>query len=302
VADTIGYPGQQTLWQDAEQAAVRFMRSIGFSDAALTNTGADRGLDVIATGAAAQVKALAVPVGRPDVQRLRGASFNVPTVLFFSLNGYSPGAVEYADEARIALFTFGPALVPFAVNEFAQHLTLLAAPEQGQYSRFAAAERGDALPHRRSGWQQWSTTAKVAVVLFTPAAVTVAGPVLFAVGREATRRSAQRDSTDNGAQRRAIVTTAGVAGTILLLSVAVQNLIWAIAGNAPAHGSPGIGAVLGGAVGIAIVVALNTVVRAGKLMWLWVPRILWNPPTREASAPETDPRNNASSPRFQRAS
>lgn len=272
MADT-WYPGQQTLWQEAEQAAVSFMRAIGFSDAALTNAGTDRGLDVIASGAAAQVKALASPVGRPDVQRLRGASFNVPTVLFFSLNGYSPGAIEYADEVRIALFTLGPGLVPFPVNDFAQHLALLAnhAPQPNTLTSNPGP--------RRAGWREWSTAAKIGALLVTPAVVTIAGPVLFAVGREATRRSsAQETSTFDGtAQRRAIITTAGVAGTMMLFSVAVQNLIWAISGEAPADGSPGFGAVLGAGAGIAMIIALNFVARAGKLAWLWVPRMLWIP-------------------------
>jgi hypothetical protein len=278
------------LWQDAEHAAVTFMRTIGFRDAALTSAGADRGVDVIATGAAAQVKALAVPVGRPEIQRLRGASFNVPTALFFSLNGYSPAAVSYADEARIALFTFGPGLAPFAVNDFARHLATHAPPGHRRFSRFP--EAGAPVP-RTSAWQRWGTATKVAVVVFTAAAVTVAGPVLFVVGREAMRRSTQRDSSDGGARRRAVVTTAGVAGTTLLLSIAVQNLIWAIAGNAPTDGSPGLGAVLGAGVGIAIIAALNAIVRAGLLARLWVPRILWNPQTLEARESETAPLDSA---------
>ncbi|MEH0985430.1 restriction endonuclease [Micromonospora sp. CPCC 205556] len=274
MADT-WYPGQQTLWQEAERAAVGFMQAIGFKDAALTNPGADRGLDVVASGAAAQVKALATPVGRPDVQRLRGASFNVPTVLFFSLNGYSPGAIEYADQVRIALFTFGPGLVPHPVNEFAQHLALLANPAAGPD---ASTSMAFAPETRRPGWREWSTAAKIAAVLVIPAVITIAGPVLFAVGREATRRSALEASAfDSAAQRRAIVTTAGVAGTIMLLSVAVQNLVWAITGDAPADGSPGFGAVLGAAVGLAMVITLNFAARAGKLSWMWVPRMLWSP-------------------------
>ncbi|GAB3189407.1 hypothetical protein GCM10027259_60110 [Micromonospora palomenae] len=215
-------------------------------------------------------------MGRPDVQRLRGASFNVPTVLFFSLNGYTPAAIEYADQVRIALFTFGPGLVPFPVNDFAQHLALLATPAAGPNTSTSMAFAPGLC---RAGWREWSTAAKIAAVLATPAVVTIAGPVLFAVGREATRRSAQEGSAfdDGVAQRRAIVTTAGVAGTIMLLSVAVQNLVWAITGDAPADGSPGFGAVVGAGVGLAMVIALNFVARAGKLAWIWVSRMLWNP-------------------------
>ncbi|MBQ0897829.1 hypothetical protein KBX37_33115 [Micromonospora sp. U56] len=202
-------------------------------------------------------------------------------MLFFSLNGYSPGAIEYANQVRIALFTFGPGLVPSPVNDFARHLAILATPAAGPNTPTSMAF-GPGL--RRAGWREWSTAAKIAVVLVTPAVVTIAGPVLFAVGREATRRSAQEASTFDGvAQRRAIVTTAGVAGTIMLLSVAVQNLVWAITGDAPADGSPGFGAVLGAGLGFAMIIAPNFVARAGKLAWLWVPRMLWNPQQ------ETDP-------------
>ncbi|MFC5007280.1 restriction endonuclease [Dactylosporangium cerinum] len=276
-ANDNGYLGQQTLWQSAEQAALQFMHTIGFTDAVTTSAGADGGLDVVATGAAAQVKALATPVGRPDLQRLRGASFNVATALFFSLNGYTPAAVAYATEARIALFTFGPGLIPNAVNDFAKHLALLAGPGQRWDPHPGAVSSAGVPTPSRSRWQQWSTSRKIAVVLFTPAAVTIAGPVLFAVGREASRRSAQGDPTDSSAQRRTIVTTAGVIGTVLLASISIQNLLWAVVGGKPADGSPGVGAVVGAAVGIVIVIALNSAVSAGRLTWLWVPRSLWTP-------------------------
>ena len=101
--------GRRVLtWQDAEHLAAEHMRSIGFVDARTTRAGADGGIDVSASDAVAQVKFHAMPVGAPDVQRLRGAAHDVENVLFYSAAGYTPAAVAYADRARVALFGIGP--------------------------------------------------------------------------------------------------------------------------------------------------------------------------------------------------
>ena len=91
-------------WQSAELAAVVHMKSIGFIDATLTKSGADGGIDVESSEAAAQVKFYANPVGRPDIQRLRGAAHTYRLALFYSTGGYTSEAVEYADQAQVALF------------------------------------------------------------------------------------------------------------------------------------------------------------------------------------------------------
>ena len=90
----------------AEELAVAHMRHLGFADARRTAAGADRGLDVLATGAVAQVKHHAQPVGAPDVQRLRGAAHGVNRPVFYSRNGYTTQAVDFADRADVALFAF----------------------------------------------------------------------------------------------------------------------------------------------------------------------------------------------------
>jgi hypothetical protein len=90
---------------DAEVAAAEFMRRIGFPDAKRTPSGADGGIDVIASGAVAQVKTHMKPIGRPDLQRLCGIAKG-RTTLFFSLEGYTPEARKWGDLEGMALFRF----------------------------------------------------------------------------------------------------------------------------------------------------------------------------------------------------
>lgn len=253
------------------------VRRLGFHDATLTSPGADRGLDVVATGAAAQVKALASPVGRPDVQRLVGAGINAGQLLFFSLSGYSARAIEYADDADVALFTFDRQLHPFAVNEFAQVLVDLAAGQQpvsGQASCRATASWPSKGP---AGWRGWPVPAKVLAAMTAFVLATVVGPVVFAVGRLAMRRAGQpfgASDADEMTRRRGAVVIAGVLGTVLLGSVAVQNLWWGIFGGQPEDGSPGVGAIIGIAVGVAALVAINAVVASGRLDRVPLPKAL----------------------------
>lgn len=93
-------------WQLAEVLAATHMQSIGFSDSETTGSGTDKGLDVIADSAVAQVKAHNTPVGAPDVQRLRGASHGKKEALFYSLSGYTLQALEFAENSGVSLFTF----------------------------------------------------------------------------------------------------------------------------------------------------------------------------------------------------
>lgn len=93
-------------WADFEVAAMYWLREWGYSDAVITSAGSDGGADVIASGAVAQVKAWMVPVGRPEVQQLRGVAHDGRVALFFSLTSYTPKAIEYADGAGVALFRF----------------------------------------------------------------------------------------------------------------------------------------------------------------------------------------------------
>jgi hypothetical protein len=72
----------------------------------LYSSRARRWFDVIAKNAVAQVKAHMVFIGRPDVQRLRGAAHRGEAALFFSLTDYTTDAYTFANEANVALFRF----------------------------------------------------------------------------------------------------------------------------------------------------------------------------------------------------
>ncbi|MCY1142666.1 restriction endonuclease [Actinoplanes sp. Pm04-4] len=91
-------------WRTAEELARAHMRFLGFDDAELTSSGRDGGLDVVAQGAVAQVKMLALPVGAPPIQQLRGARPLTEQHLFYSTSGYTAAAITAADEIGVALF------------------------------------------------------------------------------------------------------------------------------------------------------------------------------------------------------
>lgn len=117
-------------WQMAEHLAVAHMNHLGFRDARVTGRGADGGLDALATDAAAQVKALAQPVGTPDIQRARGAAYGVKNLLFYSMAGYTPQAVTFADCAGVALFVYNAANRVAPANALAEHLVARSAIDQ----------------------------------------------------------------------------------------------------------------------------------------------------------------------------
>lgn len=109
-------------WREAEELAAAHMRWLGFDDAAVTGPGTDGGLDVIASGAVAQVKHHASPVGAPDVQRLRGAAFNTYNALFYSSSGYTPAAIAAAQRTDVALFRINLDRTVTAMNDRAVEL------------------------------------------------------------------------------------------------------------------------------------------------------------------------------------
>ncbi|MDM7892979.1 restriction endonuclease [Curtobacterium caseinilyticum] len=106
-------------WQAAELAAVEHMKALGFVDAQKTQSGADGGIDVESSEAAAQVKFYASSIGRPDIQRLRGAAHEYRISVFYSTGGYTREAVQYADQAAVALFAMDPYGQVEAASEFA---------------------------------------------------------------------------------------------------------------------------------------------------------------------------------------
>lgn len=84
-----------------ELAAAAWMRQHGFPDAKVTPPGADAGIDVRATGAVAQVKAWNHKVGRPELQRLKGASSPGQKLFFFAKSGFTTHAEQYAAQPAI---------------------------------------------------------------------------------------------------------------------------------------------------------------------------------------------------------
>lgn len=103
-------PWQIRTWHDAELTAAAFMRQIGFTDARLTQSGADGGIDVFSSAAVAQVKFQAAAQGRKALQEFYGASaapFPNHTRLFFTGTSFTKTAVQYADLYNICLFTYG---------------------------------------------------------------------------------------------------------------------------------------------------------------------------------------------------
>lgn len=104
------------LVRDAEESeglAAEWIRYMGWPDARPTVATGDNGIDVIgeetSLGAvAAQVKFEAKKTGRPAIQGLYGAGHGISAShwMFFSSAGYSPMAVEWADQMRVGLFRF----------------------------------------------------------------------------------------------------------------------------------------------------------------------------------------------------
>ncbi|MCH5643480.1 restriction endonuclease [Gordonia sp. ABSL49_1] len=97
----------------AEERAAQIMRKLGFPEAKATQASADKGIDVVAPAAVAQVKWQSKPVGRPSTQQLAGAWLQRNSrwrrnekMLYFAKAGYSRAAIEYADDVGMVLFQF----------------------------------------------------------------------------------------------------------------------------------------------------------------------------------------------------
>ncbi len=100
------------------------MRQLGFDDASVTRGGPDGGIDVRSSSAVAQVKCWFKPVGTPDLQRLFGARGHQRhlKMLFFARSGYARGALDYAADHEIALYTFDDEGHISPVNDHARTL------------------------------------------------------------------------------------------------------------------------------------------------------------------------------------
>lgn len=96
-------------WQEAEIVACEWMRKNGYRDAALTSSGADGGIDIVARKAVAQVKHHSRPVGVGEVQRLSGiARATGKRGLFFSAAGFTPKAAAWARDNAIEMYRYPP--------------------------------------------------------------------------------------------------------------------------------------------------------------------------------------------------
>lgn len=93
--------------REAEEYAAEVLWALGFTDAEPTPPGADGGVDVLGSGVVAQVKMEGVPTGRPVLQAIAGiASVEGARALVFSLAGYTPQALDWAERAHVACFEF----------------------------------------------------------------------------------------------------------------------------------------------------------------------------------------------------
>ena len=80
-------------------------------------------MDVRGATIVAQVKAEMKPVSRQVVQQLFGiASLEEKAGAVFALAGFTPQAIEWADRARLALFSFDYEGSAQAVNTTAQEM------------------------------------------------------------------------------------------------------------------------------------------------------------------------------------
>jgi pyruvate/2-oxoglutarate dehydrogenase complex dihydrolipoamide acyltransferase (E2) component len=136
---------------DAEIAAADFMRAIGFAGAKRTPSGADGGIDVIAAGVVAQVKTHMKPIGRPDLQRLCGAAKG-RTMLFFSLEGYTPEALKWGDLEGMALFRFDLQGEPSPINRAAKALVAAAVTASAKQLEESSYARGPGPWQPLPGW------------------------------------------------------------------------------------------------------------------------------------------------------
>ena len=130
--------------RDFELAAADWLRAWGYTNVSCTPVGPDGGSDVIADKAAAQVKAWMTPIGRPEIQQLRGFAHRRRDALFFSLNDYTAAAYAFANEARVALFRFkGYDGTVEPVNDAASALVLRAERQEGTKGQLTIAEKAE---------------------------------------------------------------------------------------------------------------------------------------------------------------
>jgi len=96
--------------REAEFLAARIMTRLGARQVRVTAAVADGGLDVEADGYVAEVKHHTAPVPESYVQRIVGvAQARGAIAMVFTLTGYRPNAVSFADRTGAMLFVYDPA-------------------------------------------------------------------------------------------------------------------------------------------------------------------------------------------------
>lgn len=131
--------------REAEINAAARMREFGFGDALATPIGADGGVDVRSSRAIAEVKWKSAQAGRPEVQKLFGARGTKQhlQMFFFAAGGFSKGAVQYANESDVKLFTYDPNGVVTPANSVATTFVQRLEREKAAKKRAEDQKRAD---------------------------------------------------------------------------------------------------------------------------------------------------------------
>lgn len=145
---------QLTTPKQAELNAAEKMRKFGYLDATSSMHGADGGIDVRSAKALAQVKFRSSKAGRPDVQNLVGAAAgdNSKALLFFDYTGYSPQAIEYANQMGVGLYTYDQTGKVTPTNDAARRIMAVSPG-----ARFVSLVMSQQF--------RWTTTVIVGVIL-----------------------------------------------------------------------------------------------------------------------------------------
>ena len=115
---------------------------MGFADARVSVGGPDRGIDVRASGAVAQVKRWRAKVSRPELQKLfgaRGKDDSSKLLFFAASSGYTKGAIEYADSVEMSLFIYESDGTVVGANDFADELIAVQAEAAARATAALAA-------------------------------------------------------------------------------------------------------------------------------------------------------------------
>lgn len=109
--------------RDAELVAAEWMSYLGFTEIRPSDPGSDGGVDVWSKEAVAQVKAETSRTGRPKIQQHHGVAVSQKKrPVFFSLAGYTPPALGYAEANGVVLFTFDLQGIPVPANHAAHSI------------------------------------------------------------------------------------------------------------------------------------------------------------------------------------